>query len=83
VTITDSLGAGALSSYGGFAARAVLAARAGADLLLCAVTNVNDNTPTDGALALDGLAAALANRTLSRTTAEQAAAMIIRLRSNP
>ena len=38
VTVTDGLGAGALRAFGGFAQRGALAARAGADLLLCSVT---------------------------------------------
>jgi len=39
VTITDSIGAGALARFGGYAQRAALAAQAGADLIICAVTN--------------------------------------------
>lgn len=36
VTITDALGAGALKPFGSIGARAILASRAGMDLLLCA-----------------------------------------------
>jgi beta-N-acetylhexosaminidase len=83
VTITDGLGAGALAPYGGFGARGVLAARAGADLLLCSAQNVNDNTPAEGIAALHGLAAALGNHGLSRSAAQRAAARVIQLRSSP
>jgi beta-N-acetylhexosaminidase len=82
VTITDGLGAGALAPYGGFAERGVLAARAGADLLLCSAQNVYDNTPAEGIAALHGLTAALANHRLSRTAARQAAARVMQLRAS-
>jgi beta-N-acetylhexosaminidase len=83
VTITDGLGAGALASFGGFAQRGLLAAHAGADLLLCATTNPNDNTPANGIAVLNALSRALANHTLQRSYAEQAVARIVSLRSNP
>jgi beta-N-acetylhexosaminidase len=83
VTITDDLGAGALITFGGFGERAVLATRAGADLLICSTQNVSDNTPAAGIAALNGLAAALAAHTLDRTAARQAVARVIHLRSNP
>jgi len=82
VTITDGLGAGALAAYGGFAQRAALAARAGADLLLCSVIVPQDNTPANGVAALGGLEAALARGTLSRTAAQQVAARAIALRAS-
>jgi beta-N-acetylhexosaminidase len=82
VTITDGLGAGALAPYGGFAQRAVLAARAGADLLLCAVVVAQDNTMANGVSALDGLVTGLAQGTLSRVAAQQAAARVIALRAS-
>jgi beta-N-acetylhexosaminidase len=83
VTISDGLGAGALARFGGFAARAVLAARAGADLLLCTVITAQDNTPANGLAALRGLEAALANGTLSGSAAAAAAARVIALRQSP
>ena len=83
VTITDGLGAGALAPFGGFAQRGLLAAHAGADLLLCSTTNVNDNTPANGIAVLNGLIGALASHRLDRIYAEQAAARVIALRSNP
>ncbi len=80
VTITDGLGAGSLARFGGFARRAVLAATAGADLLLCSVPDANANTPSNGAAALGGLAQALRSGLLSRRVAEQAAARVLALR---
>jgi beta-N-acetylhexosaminidase len=82
VTITDGLGAGALTPFGGFAQRGVLAAHAGADLLLCSTQNVKDNSPANGIAALSGLAGALANHQLSRPYAELAAARVIQFRSS-
>ncbi len=83
VTITDGLGAGALAPFGGFAERGLLAAHAGADLLLCATTNPNDDTPANGIAVLNAVSGALANQGLERSYAEQAAARIIALRSDP
>jgi beta-N-acetylhexosaminidase len=54
VTITDALEAGALAAFGTPAQRAVLAARAGMDLILCAARDV-----TQGQDATAGLASAL------------------------
>lgn len=55
VTITDALEAGALGGYGTPAQRAVLAAQAGMDLILCSARDV-----TQGENATTGLANALA-----------------------
>ena len=82
VTITDALGAGALGRYGGFAQRAVMAAYAGEDLLLCATETLGSATLPSGIAALDGLTVALQQHRLYRTTAEQAAARVIALRSH-
>jgi beta-N-acetylhexosaminidase len=82
VTITDSLGAGAVARFGGYGERGVLAARAGDDLILCATTSPDGNTPNEGIDVLNSLSRALATHTLSRTAAEQAAARVIRLRAN-
>jgi beta-N-acetylhexosaminidase len=51
VTITDALEAGALEPYGSTANRAVLAAGAGMDLLLCASQSVSQGTAAVTALA--------------------------------
>ena len=82
VTLTDGLGAGALSAFGGFARRGVLAAQAGADLLLCSVLVPQDNTPANGLAALGGIQAGLARGTLDRASAQQAAARVIALRAS-
>jgi len=83
VTITDSLGAGALTPFGSYAQRGILAARAGADLILCATTAPGGNTPTEGVQVLTRLTSALATHALSRIAAEQAAARVIALRAHP
>jgi beta-N-acetylhexosaminidase len=80
VTITDGIEAGAVTPYGGLAKRSVLAAEAGADLILCAAPNPVDNTPQIGFTVRDAIAAALADGQLSRSSAEQAAARILALR---
>ena len=82
VTITDSLGAGAVARFGGYGERGVLAARAGEDLILCATTSPGGNTPDEGIDVLNSLSRALATQTVSRTAAEQAAARVIQLRAN-
>jgi beta-N-acetylhexosaminidase len=62
VTITDALEAGALQRYGSTANRAVLAAGAGMDLLLCASQNVSQ-----GNAAVSALASALKSGRLRRS----------------
>ncbi len=76
VTITDSLGAGALSGLGGTAERAVLAAGAGMDLLLCA-----DKRASEGMSAVKALAAALASGRLDREAFAASSARVSALRS--
>jgi beta-N-acetylhexosaminidase len=83
VTITDGIDAGALARFGGVGNRAVLAASAGADLILCATTNPDDNTPAIGVAARNAIVSALAHRRLRVTAAEQAAGRILALRNNP
>jgi beta-N-acetylhexosaminidase len=51
VTITDALEAGALSAFGSTSQRAVLAARAGMDLILCSARDVSQGTAATTALA--------------------------------
>ncbi|HUA03745.1 MAG TPA: glycoside hydrolase family 3 N-terminal domain-containing protein [Solirubrobacteraceae bacterium] len=83
VTITDGIGAGALARFGDVGNRAVLAASAGADLVLCATTNPADNTPAIGVAARNAIASALARHRLSAGGAERAAARILALRASP
>jgi beta-N-acetylhexosaminidase len=80
VTITDTLSAAALAPYGTLASRGLLAARAGADLLICSAINGNDD-PSDGLAVLHALRAAIADGQLSRASAEQAAARVLALRA--
>ena len=81
VTITDGIEAGAVTPYGGLARRSVLAAAAGADLILCAAPNPDDNAPQIGVTVREAIAAALADGQLSTTSAERAAARILALRA--
>ena len=61
VTITDALEAGALKPYGSTQNRALLAAKAGMDLILASAQNV-----TQGQQVLSALAGAYSNGTLNR-----------------
>ena len=79
VTITDTLSAAALARFGSLANRGVLAARAGADLIICSAIN-GDDSPTGGRSVLHAIAAAIADGRLSRTATEQAVARVLRLR---
>jgi beta-N-acetylhexosaminidase len=83
VTITDGIEAGALAPFGSVGNRAVLAASAGADLVLCATTNPDDNTPALGTAARNAIASALAYGRLARGAAQQSAGRILALRANP
>jgi beta-N-acetylhexosaminidase len=83
VTITDGIEAGALAPFGAVGNRAVLAASAGADLILCATTNPADNSPALAAAARNAIASALAHGRLARAAAQQAAGRILALRANP
>ena len=80
VTVTDSLSAGALSAFGSVGARGVLAAGAGADLLVCAAPHPNQNTPKEGAAVMQALTAALARQPSLRSSSEQSVNRIIALR---
>jgi beta-N-acetylhexosaminidase len=77
VTITDALGAGALRAYGSTAKRAVLAASAGMDLLLCSSGQVSEGTN-----AVDALAAGLGNGELSRAAFTSSVGRVLALRSS-
>jgi beta-N-acetylhexosaminidase len=76
VIVTDAITAGALGGFGSPGARAVLAAQAGADLILC-------TSPTSGQNALQALTVALEHGRLSRVAAQQAAARVLALRAHP
>lgn len=80
VTITDGIDAGALARYGNLSRRAVLAAAAGADLILCATTDPSENTPSQGITARGALATAIAHRQVDPSAAQQAASRILALR---
>lgn len=77
VTITDAIEAGALQNYGTTGNRAVLAARAGVDLVLASARDVNQ-----GEQAADALAAALVDGTLDGTAFGDALARIDALRAS-
>jgi beta-N-acetylhexosaminidase len=73
VTITDAIEAGALGAFGSYGQRAVLAAGAGMDLLLCSARDVSQGQAVVTALAgaLDGgkLGPAGFNAAVQRVTA--------------
>jgi beta-N-acetylhexosaminidase len=77
VTITDALEAGALRSYGSTANRAVLAAHAGMDLLLCA-----DERISQGTGAVNALASALRSGRLRSSAFNASVDRIVSLRSS-
>jgi beta-N-acetylhexosaminidase len=78
VTITDALEAGALRSYGSTQNRALFAALAGMDLLLCSAQNV-----TQGEQASSELAAAYRNGTLNGPAFLASVNRVIALRQSP
>jgi beta-N-acetylhexosaminidase len=83
VTMTDGINAGAVLPFGGLGRRGVLAAGAGADLILCATTDPAQNSPAQGLTVMRALAAALGRHQLGLTAARQAASRILALRANP
>jgi beta-N-acetylhexosaminidase len=76
VTITDALEAGALKPYGSTQNRAVLAAGAGMDLLLCAA-----QSSSQGDDCLNGLTDGYNNGSLSKTAFKAADTRILNLRA--
>ncbi len=76
VTITDALEAGALRAFGSFGHRAVLAAGAGMDLILCAEGSV-----AQGEGATDGLENGYLDGILSKPAFSAAVARILALRA--
>jgi beta-N-acetylhexosaminidase len=75
VTITDALEAGALRAYGGTAQRAVMAATAGMDLVLCSAQN-----PSQGIDAVTALTGAYRDSSINRAKFRQAVQRILALR---
>jgi beta-N-acetylhexosaminidase len=79
VTVTDSIDAGALEHYGSLGHRAVLAANAGADLVLC-------SQPSSGAQGISvvrALAHAISAGTVSRSATRASVSRILALRRSP
>ena len=76
VTITDALGAGALRAFGATRRRAVLAAGAGMDLLLCAAQD-----PGEGSAAMRALARALRSGRLRPRAFEASVTRVMALRA--
>jgi beta-N-acetylhexosaminidase len=79
VTISDTLSAASLARFGSLAARGVLAARAGADLIICSAIN-GDDSPSGGLSVMHSIASALTAGRLSRVAAQQSAARVLALR---
>jgi beta-N-acetylhexosaminidase len=77
VTITDAIEAGALTSFGSYGQRAVLAAQAGMDLLLCSAQD-----PTEGQDVTSVLASALDGGQLDSADFNAAVARVTALRSS-
>jgi beta-N-acetylhexosaminidase len=77
VTVTDAIEAGALAAFGTSAQRAVLAARAGMDLLLCSAQN-----PAQGQAVVKALASALDKGQLGRAAFTAAVGRVTALRNS-
>ena len=76
VTVTDALEAGALQAFGTFQRRALVAAGAGMDLILCSQGDV-----AEGEQAMDGLESGYLNGTLNKSAFQTSSAAVIDLRS--
>jgi beta-N-acetylhexosaminidase len=81
VTITDGIDAGAVLPFGDLSKRSVLAARAGADLILCAATTPAANTPAQGLTVMHAIAGAIVDHEISEGSAHQAASRVLALRA--
>jgi beta-N-acetylhexosaminidase len=77
VTITDALEAGALKAFGTSQHRAILAAQAGMDLILCGSRDISQ-----GELAMDGLESGYLDGTLSKSMFQAALRRIMDLRTS-
>jgi beta-N-acetylhexosaminidase len=75
VTITDALEAGALTAFGSYGQRAVLAAQAGMDLLLCSAQD-----PSEGQTVTSALASALDSGQLNSAAFDAAVQRVTALR---
>lgn len=83
VTLTDAIGAGALTPFGQPSHTAVLAARAGADLILCAGIGSEDSPPLQGLGVLHALARAIDHGQLPRSAARASVRRILALKAHP
>ena len=79
VTITDSIDAGALTPYGSLGNRAVLAANAGADLILCS----QPSSGAQGIAVVRALAHAISTGKVSKAATRAAVGRIVALRAHP
>ena len=77
VTITDAIEAGALTAFGSYGQRAVLAAQAGMDLLLCSAQD-----PGEGQSVTSALASALESGQLGSTSFNAAVSRVTALRTS-
>jgi beta-N-acetylhexosaminidase len=77
VTITDALEAGALKAFGTSQHRAILAAQAGMDLILCGSRDISQ-----GELAMDGLESGYLDGILSKSTFQASLRRIMDLRTS-
>ncbi|HUA40675.1 MAG TPA: glycoside hydrolase family 3 N-terminal domain-containing protein [Streptosporangiaceae bacterium] len=77
VTITDAIGAGALTAFGSPSNRALKAAQAGMQLILSAA-----QTPTEGQQCLAGLLSGFRSGALSKSAFRATVAQILRLRAS-
>ena len=77
VTITDAIEAGALAAFGSYGQRAVLAAQAGMDLLLCSAQD-----PAEGQAVVTALASALDSGQLDSATFNAAVQRVTALRAS-
>jgi beta-N-acetylhexosaminidase len=76
VTITDALGAGAISAFGSLQNKTMLAARAGMDALLCTAIK-----PLPGGECVDGLRTGYLDGALPRTAFQAQLAQLLQLRA--
>jgi beta-N-acetylhexosaminidase len=77
VTITDAIGAGALSAYGNWASRSALAAGAGMDLVLCTGTVVRG-----GPVCVDGIESGYNDGRLRKPAFRLAVGRVLALRAS-
>ncbi len=82
-TITDAIGAGALAPSGRPSETGVMAANAGADLILCAGTGQSGSSPLQGLAVMHALAAAIGDGGLPRAAAVASVTRILALKARP